>query len=614
MSFTNIERIVLISLTGISAIIFFYALFIKIRHITSGQPVNRFDRFFRRFINAFIQVVFQNKVIYERPFSGIAHFIIYICFLLYLLVTVDHFSTAFGDPILGTDTFHHYYYLIVKILSLGVLVSVLYFAIRRLVVKPKFFNYPPTESLIILTFISLHMISYLLTEFSDGQHQKIFWWSHTIIFLGFMDYFLFSKHRHLLFAPINIFFKSFRLAEIRPLDLEDLDKEDFGINTSEDFTWKDNLDGFACILCGRCTELCPANISGKDLNPREIITDSKNALVSGKNEQPVIGNFIDNKVIWQCTTCGSCETVCPTGNEHLPKIIGLRRYQVAESNFPSEANAVFSGMEKNYNPWNYGSHLREEFITNNKLPFFDENSDYLLFIGCFGTFDQGYQKSILAFIEILRRFSVNFGVLENEFCCGDPVRRLGNEMLYQMVAEQNTNTIKERGITRIITACPHCYHTLSSDYKDYEVNLEVIHHTEFLDKLINSENLNFTEIKDEKFVYHDPCYLSRYNKITEPPRHLMKSIKALYEEPENTKSKSYCCGGGGGRLFLEEPEGEKINHIRFDELFNKQNNIVTACPYCITMLRDAAGDKDIAEKSRIIDISELTLERIKKLQ
>ena len=367
MNFTEIEKIILAVVTLLAISFFIYAIFSKVRYVLSGKPEKRFDNLFKRFIRAFTQVVFQSKVIYERPISGIAHFIIYFSFVLYLLVTVDHFSAAFGGHILGTGSFHHYFYLIVKILSIAVLVCVLYFFVRRIFFKPKFFNYPPTESLIILGFVSLHMITYLMQELNNPQFEKIAWWSHTAVFLIFMDYFLFSKHRHLMAAPINIFFKSFRLGQIRALDLEDLDKEDFGINTAKDFTWKDNLDGFSCILCGRCTEVCPANFSGKDLNPREIICNSRDALTKSKDEEPVIGKFIENKVIWQCTTCGSCEMVCPTGNEHLPKIIGLRRYQVAESNFPSESNAVFNGMEKNSNPWNYGFHLREDFITANKL-------------------------------------------------------------------------------------------------------------------------------------------------------------------------------------------------------------------------------------------------------
>jgi len=612
MNFTNIDRLILAGLTGVSFIIFFYTFYLKIRLVTSGKPEYRFDRIPKRLWRTISQVLGQSKVLTERPFLGLAHAFILWGFIVFIIATLEQFFEGFGSTLLGRGDFYSVFSIVLKVFAALELIAVIIIAVRRYIVKPSYLSYPFIDTGVVLLLIGFLMITYLFMGFHDPVIAKFMWWAHIVLILIFLAL-IPTYNLHKLMDPVNVFFKSFRLGKIRTLDLEDLNKEDFGLNTISDYTWKDNLDSLACILCGRCTENCPANISEKTLNPKDIIQDSKDALYA-KDNKPLVGNYIEEKVIWQCTTCGLCEWICPTGNEHLSKIIGLRRYQVAESNFPKEAATVFNGIEKNYNPWNYGFHLKGEFITKNKLPFFTEDSDYLLFVGCFGTYDQSYQKSILAFIEILRRFNVNFGVLENEFCCGEPARKLGNDMLYQTVAEHNANTIKERGITRIITACPHCYQTLKYDYQDYGLNLNITHHTEFLKDLIDTEELSFKSNNNENFVYHDPCYLAKYNNIMKSPRALMKSVKVNYLEPERTKIKSYCCGGGGGRLFLEEPEGKRINHIRFDELVKISTNIVSACPYCHTMLNDAAADKEMAEKTNVLDIAEVVLEKIKMLR
>jgi len=610
LSFSLAEQVVYFLALVVSFSLFALAVGHKLKLVLKGAPENRFDRIGSRIWMFIVYVLGQKKVIGGRPLVGIAHAGVFWGFVVFLVGNLNNFARGFNVSLLGYGGLAQAVTQVLNVFAVIVLVGVISLAVRRYVLRPKYLTYPSVESAVIITLIAILMVTYLLFSVLGGTALKVNWWIHTLTVLVFLVYIPASKHLHLMVAPFNVFLKSWRLGELRKLDLEDFEKEDFGVNTLSDLTWRDLLDPFACILCGRCTEACPANVSGKDLEPRQLIQDLKSGMMAGDFAKPIVGNMVDSKVIWQCTTCGSCEYNCPTGNEHVRKVIGLRRYQVAESNFPPEAANVFRGLEKNFNPWNYGTHLRQEFLESAAIPLYEPGMEYLLFMGCFANYDQGYRPVVEAMLKVLRSAGVSFGVMENELCCGDPARRLGNEMVFQMLATENVENIKALDPPKILTLCPHCRWTLANDYRDFGLEVEVIHHSQLLPELIKQGRLKLGGQGAGSLVYHDPCYLSRYAGIIEEPRSVLRAAGYDVVEPGRTKDSSFCCGGGGGRLFLEETEGERINHLRVQELADSGKSFATACPYCRFMLRDGLADKGWSEKFSVMDLAEAVSERI----
>ncbi|RKY83519.1 [Fe-S]-binding protein, partial [candidate division KSB1 bacterium] len=562
MEFLLFEKIILLILILLSIIIFLLQVRKIINNLRLGKYENRFDKAGKRLKRFLSQVIFQSKVISNRPIVGFSHALVFWGFLFFLLGTLNHFATGFGGTLFGYGLFNEIYSSILTIISILVLIGIISLAVRRYIIKSPWLTYPSPESGIIISLIGILMVTYLILRFyHNGTVLKTSWWIHSITILFFLDYIPMSKHLHLMVCPFNEFFKSFTLAEIRPLDLENLEKEDFGINLISDFSWKDILDGYACILCGRCTEQCPAYNSSKELNPREIVLSVKEAVRKRKIDKPLVENFIPAKVLWQCTTCGACESICPTGVEHLPKIIGLRRFQTAESKFPSEASTVFKNLEKNFNPWNYNPENRNDIIKKLNIPLYKKDeTEYLLWMGCFSNYDQEYQKVLSALINVLFAAKVNFGVLEQEKCCGEPARRLGNEFLFQSLVAENIEVLNSLNVKKIITACPHGYRILKEEYKDFNGNFDVFHHSFFIYELIMNGKLKLKHNNEISAVYQDPCYLSRYANITAEPRKIITKTGINLKELKRTKNKSFCCGGGGGTFFLEETEGSRINH------------------------------------------------------
>jgi Fe-S oxidoreductase len=612
LTFQTIEQIVLFLSILTALVLFAFAVGHKVRLVKKGAPDNRLDNPVGRLKLFLIHVIGQEQVIVGRPLVGLAHALVFWGFIIFLIGNLNHFALGFGGSILGHGALVATVTVFLRIFAFLVLVGLAVLAVRRYLLKPDYLTYPSVESGVIISLITILMVTYLLFPLLGGAAAKANWWVHTAAVLFFLVFIPLSKHLHLLVAPFNVFFKSWRLGELRKLDLEDLDKEDFGVNSLADLTWRDLLDPYACILCGRCTEACPANVSGKGLNPREIIQGIKTGLVTGDFEAEIADNMIPSKVLWQCTTCGACESLCPTGDEHLRKIIGLRRYRVAESDFPAEAGNIFRGMEKNYNPWNYGTHQRQELISALEIPTYEPGTDYLFFMGCFAGYDQGYRPAVESLVKLLRAADVNYGVLETELCCGDPVRRLGNEMIYQLVGSENADAIKAAKPPKIVTACPHCMWTLRHDYRDFGLDVEIIHHTQLLTALIDEGRLKLSVAGDgdKALVYHDPCYLGRYAGEFRGPRQLVRDAGYKLFEPERTTTGSLCCGGGGGQAFLEESEGERINGLRALELAEAQASTATACPYCRFMLGDAMADKGLAEEYKVIDVAEVLAGRL----
>jgi Fe-S oxidoreductase len=447
----------------------------------------------------------------------------------------------------------------------------------------------------------------------------------------------YSKHLHLILAPFNIFFKSLgpKGALMPILNMEEA--ESFGVSNVEEFTWKQLLDLYTCAECGRCEINCPAHLSEKPLSPRHLIHDLKVHLLEkgsnllrsknggdGKTEtgeaaegyegKSLIGDVVSEDKIWSCVTCGSCMEQCPVSNEHVDKIVDMRRYLVLmESKFPSEVQAVFRNMENNSNPWGIGWATRGDWAKDLgvKIMSEDSNVDILYWVGCAGSFDERNKKISTSLVNIFNKAGVNFGILgAEEKCCGDSARRIGNEYLFQMLAAETIEILKNYNVKRIVTQCPHCFNTLKNEYPQFGGEFEVLHYTEFITELIAEGKLKLNKPINKTISYHDSCYLGRYNTIYDAPRKILKSIPGVkLVEMLRNKAKSICCGAGGGRMWMEEHLGKRINEMRLQDALDVNPDLIsTVCPYCLTMFEDAIKEKDVQESLKSKDIAELVEE------
>lgn len=469
--------------------------------------------------------------------------------------------------------------------------------------------------------------------------STVFWWSHTIIILSFLVYIPFSKHLHMIAAIPNVFFRRLGpVGELSKMDFEDEEAESFGVANIEDFTWKQLLDLYACTECGRCAENCPATLTGKPLNPKYMIHNMREHLKkkgelllkikgNGESEEAVkskisgdmselekslIGDVVSKDALWSCTTCGNCMENCPVFIEHVHKIVDMRRYLVlTESDFPQEVATVFKNWETNSNPWGIGFAKRGDWAKD--LPVKplseDPNVEYLLYVGCSGSFDDRGQKIAKAVVKLLHEAGVSFGILgAEEKCCGETVRRIGNEYLFQMMAMDLAETINKYGIKKIIVTCPHGYNCLKNEYPQFGGEWEVYHHTEVLEELVRDGKLVPTKEINRNIVFHDSCYLGRYNLIYEQPRNVIKAIPGtMLSEMDRHHHKSFCCGAGGGRMWMEETLGtKKINDERTEQALKCNPDVIgVACPFCTTMFEDGLKAKGLEENIKVYDIAEL---------
>jgi Fe-S oxidoreductase len=501
---------------------------------------------------------------------------------------------------------------------------------------------------------------------------RFFWWLHILTVLGFLIYLPRSKHLHLLATPFNVFFRSFKPKGELPL-LENIEeRDDYGVSKAEQFTWKQLLDGYACTECGRCNTVCPAANTGKPLFPKEIILGVKESLFVHSNEilgedtlysklgiagvkadenerekaahhQEMVGGIISEEALWACTTCMACMEICPVAIEHVPKIVDMRRHLVMEeSEFPQEVTSLFNNIERNGNPWEISNDTRAEWAAGMGIPLLAENpeADVLYWVGCMGSFDQRNKQVATSVAKVLQAAGVDFAILgPEESCTGDPARRIGNEYLWQMQAQINIETLNGYGFNlpkesnghhsanghsatavvakqrTIITACPHCFNTIKNEYPQLGGNYEVVHHSVFIDKLLTDEKLRLPEGFDtRKLTYHDPCYVGRYNDVYDEPRRVLTVINSEgITEMRRNRNKSFCCGGGGGRAWMEEKTGKRVNQTRVNEaLETKAEVLAAACPFCITMFEDGVKGVEAEEKLKIEDISEILARAIEK--
>jgi Fe-S oxidoreductase len=654
------------SLLIASLAVFAWGCWKRLSLISLGAAEDRFDNIGQR-IGEMLKFAFAQKRVLAKPF-GINHFVIFWSFIILLIANTEFilngvFPRTFKLIKLPFEVYVPLAFMI-DIATLLALVAVVVAVVRRTIAPP----YPEArtpEAFFILGLIAtLMMASFGLnaTElaiymYKSGSDPATFlptarkimpmagrlagilpmaqlgaihagaWWAHALALFAFMCYLPHSKHMHILTAIPNCFFRRLDKPNTQPRE-EFVVGNTFGVARVDRYSWKDLLDSFSCTECGRCQKVCPASITGKPLNPRAVVHDIKvNLLENGpllkRGEQPttpLIGDggegSVSEESIWGCTTCGACMEACPVFIEQMPKIIQMRRHLVeTEARFPEELLNLFENMEGRSNPWGIAPSERTKWCSQLEVKPFERNTtEYLFYVGCAGSFDSRSKHVSVAMAQMLDKAGISWGILgKDEKCCGDSARRLGNEYVFDKLARENVALFRERGVKKIITQCPHCFSTLKNDYRQYGIELEVIHHSELLRNLVQDGRLkpNTDSAEFGNVVFHDSCYLGRHNDVYDAPREALEAAtgKAPAEMARN-RNNAFCCGAGGGRMWMEEHTGERINLTRVKEAVEqKPDTICVACPYCLTMFED--GLKDVkAEGVRVRDVAEVMAEAV----
>ncbi len=475
---------------------------------------------------------------------------------------------------------------------------------------------------------------------------EVNYWIHLVIVLTFMNLLPLSKHFHVITSLPNVFLSKLEpkgaLSFVPDIEKSLEEEKPLGLSKTEDLSWKQILDLYTCTECGRCEVNCPAWTTGKPLNPKMIILDIRDhvyadqarILAGGKvptaalaisgevtaeeaeGAMPALIAAVNPDAIWSCTTCRSCSEQCPVMIEHVDKIIDIRRHLVMTRNeFPKEVGTTLKNIESKSNPWGMASGKRFDWAKDQNIPTLaeTENPEYLFYVGCAGSFDDRAKEITLATAKILKAAGIRFAVMgKKEKCCGDPARRMGNEYLFQTMAQDNIDTWKEAGVTKIVSNCPHCYNTIKNEYKQLGANFEMVHHSELIPQLIADGRLNLSAGEAQRVVFHDSCYMGRHNDVYEQPRDALKAIKGIeLVEIERSEKLGMCCGAGGARMFMEEKIGSRVNNVRVEQLLEaKPEVIASSCPFCMTMLSDGVGAADKKDSIKTKDIAELIADRL----
>jgi Fe-S oxidoreductase len=656
---SGIEKIIFVAAAALALALAFREFLHKYRLVTAGRAVRRLDRPGRRLGQMLLKVFLQIPVISQRPVTGLFHAFIFWGFLVFLGVTLNHVAEGFveGLSLFGHGALYALLLFAANLFAGLIIVAIAYFLVRRYVVRVKSLDRPSWQSLIVLIFIFILMVSFVyyeafkmtlssgtviplknpanflanlayaslpssLTSIPQLAWLKFLWWLHILVIMAFGVFILYSKHLHLLAGPLNLLFKNTGVkAEIPVLDLETQEK--FGTPQITDLTRKDLLDLFSCAECGRCDDVCPAYQSGKALSPKTLLDKLKHHLLEAGPRlrsdpgslQKLLGEVVSEEEVWDCTTCGACMEVCPMLNEHIAKIMGMRQFGVLmESRFPEEFQTLYRGLENQGNPWGINADTRSEWAGGLSVPLLSDKgeTDILLWVGCAGSFDQQSQKITRSLVNILLRAGVDFAILGNEEkCCGDPARRSGMEYLFQIQARQNIETLGRYKFRRIVTACPHGYHVLKNEYAKMGVEYTVLHHSELIEELLAQGRIRLAGSGQAAVTYHDPCYLGRYNQIYEAPRRVLAALNGSRpREMAASRKTSFCCGAGGGGMWKEEKTGKRISHCRLEQAEKTgAASIITACPYCSIMFHDAIAETG-RENLRSIDLAQAIEERL----
>ena len=631
-------------------------------HISSGQGKPDWSLVWKRIGDLIAKVVFFQPVFRLRPIPSLLHGLIgwgFISFLLINLVDLIYAYTGFR-LLDNTGAFGDFYRLLADVLGAALLVGIVGMVIRRFIIRPKNLTtrestllHPKArfgimrDSAIVSSFIIIHNTARLLGESfyvaeagSPDRWQPVistvaglwsgvdastllagerlmFWLSLGAV-VAFLPYFPYSKHIHLFFAPINFALKPERrsIGELNYINLDDQSIEQFGATTMKDLGWEQVMDAYACVMCFRCQEVCPAYATGKVLSPAALEVNKRYHLNDGGGMDVPMLNLISEEAVWACTSCGACVDICPVGNEPMRDILHIRRnLTLMESRFPKQLETAFKGMERNANPWNVSQADRMKWAQGLNVPTIEQNAepDILWWVGCAPATDSRAQKTAQAFAKILNAAGVNFAVLgQNEQCNGDSARRAGREDIFFGLASANVEILNEVNPKRIVTTCPHCLHTIKNEYPAFGGNYEVIHHTHLINELVGAGKISLEVSKDQYTVtFHDPCYLGRHNGILEAPREALKSAGVTTIEMPRNERKSFCCGAGGAQMWKEEEPGAmRVSDARFKEAKETgANTVAVGCPFCMTMFSDAAKAEGGA--IQVKDVAELVVEQMK---
>jgi Fe-S oxidoreductase len=661
-------KTVVFLLVLIASLSFFgYSVRRLLRLLSIGKEDNRFDALGSRFKKTVVVALGQSKLFREFV-PGAMHALIFWGFVVLLIAVIESIVQGlfpgFSLSVLGP--LYHPLMFMQDFFVGCVILSVLFALYRRYVTRPKRLNvdrHGKIDATMILAAILLIMVSMLgqnaagmdltgmdhsrfltvlfVPMFSGGSAETVkalyetFWWMHIVLVFGFLNYLPYSKHLHVLTSIPNVFFSSIKpKGALRPINLEEEGVEKFGVSDVEDLTWKQLLDSYTCTECGRCTASCPANVTGKLLSPRKIMVDIRRRLaekgpliLDGKGSEraplgtetdasakTLVHDYITPEELFACTTCMACVQECPVNIEHVDAIVDMRRNLVLmESNFPAEVQSLFRNLENNFNPWAFSASSRADWAEGLNVPVMSNvgTVDVLYWVGCAGSFDNRYKKVSVAFTKLMQQANVKFAILgTEEKCSGDSARRIGNEYLAQTLMKENVATLTKYNVRKIVTSCPHCFHTLKKEYPQFGGNYEVMHHTDFLTQLLKAGRIKPVREVETKITYHDSCYLGRYNDIYDTPRELLKSVRGTsLVEMEKSKSKGMCCGAGGGRMWMEEKEGKRVNIERTEQALATDASVIsTACPFCMTMMSDGVKAKEMSEDVQVKDVSEILLE------
>ena len=636
---------------------FFWRAWRLYRYMRLGRDEQRTDHPWRRVRDEFVVYLGQRKLL-KRPYyvRGVAHAFIFWGFIVITIGTVD----LLIDGILGfhvPGTGSALFAWTIDIFAILVLASIAIALVRRR------FRPPPRmhvalDGYLILGMIALLMLTLLVFEgagLSAGLLEKgytappianailrsifsrdiagvvfpVAWWMHVVTVLAFAAYLPQSKHLHIVTTLPNVFFRKQTPRGQLSL-IEDIEnKETFGAASIGDFTWKQLLDGYTCTECGRCSDNCPALATGKPLDPQKIVLDIRDqllaegpALLKGATaETTPPAHWVESKPeeLWACTTCAACVEACPVTIEHIDKIVDMRRHlTLMEGSAPPEAQRAMTNIERAGNPWGEPRETRGDWAKDLGVPTFAERPDaeYLYFVGCAASFDRRNQKVARALVQVLRAAGVSVAILASEETCnGDPARRIGNEYLWQIQAQQNIETFKKYGVRKVIASCPHCFNTIANEYPQLGGNYEVIHALQLVDRLIADGRLKVGRGMAEAVAYHDPCYLGRHNGIYDAPRAVMDAVPGVQRveiEPHN-RERGFCCGAGGGRMWMEEKVGQRVNHRRIEQLLvlnSGATKVASGCPFCLIMLEEGVGAKGVQDVIKPVDVLELVAGRL----
>ncbi len=661
-----------------------------LRLLRLGQPENRINHILKR-IGFFLKGVLGQSGVLRNPVPGIAHFFTFWGFIILQLGALNLWANGLGFslPIVSSNA----YGVVLDVFLVLVTAAIIEFAYRRAILRPAALEsktHDWKEGMIILGLIFLVIFTIVGTNTFDyvatsgaftspisaffGQLftgiplqgaivlYRAFWWMHILIVLGFLIYVPNSKHLHLMAAPFNVFFQKTEenpkgaLPIIPDIEGRFEREENVGVSKVNQFTWKQMLDGYACTECGRCNMVCPANLTGKPLQPKEIILEAKaqlfadgnsllkqsamsNQKVSEESNADVlqlVGGRISDASLWSCTSCGACVEICPVNIDHVTKIVDMRRHLVMEEEgrFPKEIAPLYTNLERNRNPWQIRNDTRAEWAKDMDIKLMSDDPDcsILYWVGCMGSFDQRNRKVATAFAKVLKAANVDFAILgPEEGCTGDPARRTGNEYLWQTLAQQNIETLDGYGFNKrvealngakaektdaaapakrrlILTTCPHCFNTIKNEYPQLGGEYTIMHHTQYINLLVMSGKLQLPAHFDKRaLTYHDPCYVGRWNDIYDEPRSVLNTVSdaPITEMPRN-KNRSFCCGGGGGQVWMEDKTGVRVNHTRVQEALDTgAEAMAAACPFCITMFEDGVTAKGKAEDFKVDDLAEV---------